>query len=91
MFRRGFILWYSRHMSGAGVELHVELDGDEIVVTKPGTDFLVAYRKSFESPTLKLTRSRKSRRSHHRKSVSSVRTPFTPRSARRASWGGLGV
>ena len=57
MFRRGFILWYSRHMSGAGVELHVELDGDEIVVTKPGTDFLVAYRKRFDSPTLKLTRS----------------------------------
>jgi len=24
-------------MSGAGVELHVELDGDEIIVTKPGT------------------------------------------------------
>ena len=55
MFRRGFILWYSRHMSGAGVELHVELDGDEIVVA--GADFLVAYRKRFDSPTLKLTRS----------------------------------
>ena len=36
MFRRGFVLSYSRHMSGAEVELHVELDGDEIVVTKPG-------------------------------------------------------
>ena len=29
----------------------------KIVVTKPGTDFLVAYRKRFDSPTLKLTRS----------------------------------
>jgi hypothetical protein len=55
MFRRGFILWYSRHMSGAGVELHVELDGDEIVVA--GADFLVTYRKRFDSRTLKLTRS----------------------------------
>ena len=42
---------------GREFELHVELDGDEIVVTKPGTDFLVAYRKRFDSPTLKLTRS----------------------------------
>ena len=29
----------------------------EIIVTKPGTDFMVAYRKSADSPTLKLTRS----------------------------------
>jgi hypothetical protein len=26
-------------------------------VTKPGTDFMVAYRKNADSPTLKLTRS----------------------------------
>jgi hypothetical protein len=29
----------------------------EIIVTKPGTDFMVAYRNSADSPTLKLTRS----------------------------------
>ena len=29
----------------------------EIIVTKPGTDFMVAYRKRDDSPTLKLTRS----------------------------------
>ena len=34
---------------------HVELDGDEIVVTRP--DFRTAYRKKPDSPTLKLTRS----------------------------------
>ena len=32
-------------------------DGDEIVVTKPGTDFLLAYRKRSDSPNLVLTRS----------------------------------
>ena len=39
------------------MDLHVELLGDEIVVTRPGTDFLLAYRKRPDSPTLKLTRS----------------------------------
>jgi hypothetical protein len=39
------------------MDLHVELLGDEIVVTKPGTDFMLAYRKRPDSPTLKLTRS----------------------------------
>jgi hypothetical protein len=28
------------------MDLHVELDGDEILVTSPGTDFLLAYRKT---------------------------------------------
>ena len=37
--------------------LHVELLGDEIVVTRPGSDFMTAYRKKPDSPTLKLTRS----------------------------------
>jgi len=31
---------------------------DEIVVTKPGTAFLLGYRKSAEEPRLVLTRSR---------------------------------
>ena len=39
------------------MDLHVELLGDEIVVTRPGTDFMTAYRKRPDSPTLKLTRS----------------------------------
>ena len=41
----------------SAMDLHVELLGDEIVVTKPGTDFLTAYRKRPDSPTLKLMRS----------------------------------
>jgi hypothetical protein len=39
------------------MDLHVELLGDEIVVTRPRTDFMTAYRKRPDSPTLKLTRS----------------------------------
>ena len=39
------------------MNLQIELDGDEIVVTKPRTDFLLAYRKRSDSPNLVLTRS----------------------------------
>ena len=39
------------------MELEVKFDGEEIIVTKPGTDFMLASRKSADSPTLKLTRS----------------------------------
>ena len=35
--------------------LHVELDGDEIVVTKPRTDMMTAYRKAPDRPNLVLT------------------------------------
>jgi hypothetical protein len=39
------------------MNLHVELDGDEIVVTRPGTDMLTSYRKASDRPNLILTRS----------------------------------
>ena len=39
------------------MDLHVELLGAEIVVTRPGTAFMTAYRKWPDSPTLSLTRS----------------------------------
>ena len=39
------------------MDLHVKFDGKEIIVTKPGTDFMLAYRKRLDSPTLMLTRS----------------------------------
>jgi hypothetical protein len=39
------------------MDLKVELKGDEIVVLKPGTDFLLAYCKRPDSPQLVLTRS----------------------------------
>jgi hypothetical protein len=39
------------------MDLHVELRGDEIVVTRPGTDFMTLYRKRPNSPNLVLTRS----------------------------------
>ena len=39
------------------MNIEVKFDGEEIIVTKPGTDFMLAYRKRPESPTLKLTRS----------------------------------
>jgi len=39
------------------MNLHVELDGDEIVVTKPDSDMMTAYRKAPDRPNLVLTRS----------------------------------
>ena len=39
------------------MDIQVKFDGKEIIVNKPGTDFMVAYRNSADSPTLKLTRS----------------------------------
>ena len=39
------------------MDIQVKFDGKEIIVTKRGTDFMVAYRNSADSPTLKLTRS----------------------------------
>lgn len=37
--------------------VQVELEGDEIIITRPGTDFLVAYRKTPDGPNLALSRS----------------------------------
>ena len=39
------------------MDLKVKFDGEEIIITKPRTDFMLAYRKRPDSPTLKLTRS----------------------------------
>ena len=39
------------------MDLEVKFDGTEIIVTKPGTDFTLAYQKRPDSPMLKLTRS----------------------------------
>ena len=42
--------------AGSG-HLRVDLEGDEIVVRRPGTTLLLAYSKSAEEPRLVLTRS----------------------------------
>ena len=39
------------------MDLNVELDGDEIVVTSPGTACMAAYQKAWDRPKLRLTRS----------------------------------
>ena len=39
------------------MDLKVKFDGQEIIITKPGTDFMLAYRKRPDSPNLVLTRS----------------------------------
>jgi hypothetical protein len=44
-----------QHVGGG--HLRVDLEGDEIVVRKPGTTLLLAYSKSAEQPRLVLTRS----------------------------------
>ena len=36
------------------LNLYVELDGDEIVVTRPGTEMMTAYRKTSDRPNLVL-------------------------------------
>ena len=41
------------------MDIKVEIDGEEIVVTKTGTDFLLAYRKEPDSPNLVRTRAGK--------------------------------
>ena len=50
---RGFFLEGVRF----NMDIEVKFDGKEIIVTKPGTDFMTAYRKRPDSPTLLLTRS----------------------------------
>jgi hypothetical protein len=40
-----------------GMDIKVELVGEEIVVTRPGTDFVLGYKKNPDSPNLFLTRS----------------------------------
>jgi hypothetical protein len=44
-------------MVGSMERLEVELIGAEIVVTKPGTDFWIAYAKPLDEPQLVMTRS----------------------------------
>ena len=39
------------------MDLHVKFDGHEIIVTRPETDMMTAYRKRPDSPNLVLTRS----------------------------------
>ena len=39
------------------MDLDVKFDGHEIIVTRPGTDMMTAYRKWPDSPNLVLTRS----------------------------------
>jgi hypothetical protein len=39
------------------MDLHVKFDGHEIIVTRPGTDMMIAYRKAPDRPNLVLTRS----------------------------------
>ena len=37
--------------------LHIKFDGLEIIVTRPGTNMMTAYRKAPDRPNLMLTRS----------------------------------
>ena len=39
------------------MDLHVKFDGHEIIVTRPGTDMMTAYRKAPDRPQLILARS----------------------------------
>ena len=39
------------------MDIEVKFDGTEIIVTEPGTDFMLAYRRRPDQPNLVLTRS----------------------------------
>jgi hypothetical protein len=39
------------------MDIEVKFDGEEIIVTKPGTDFMLEFRKRPDQPNLVLTRS----------------------------------
>ena len=39
------------------MDIEVKFDGEEIIINKPGTDFMLAYRKRADRPNLLLTRS----------------------------------
>ena len=39
------------------MDIEVKFDGEEIIITRPETDFILAYRKRPDSPNLVLTRS----------------------------------
>jgi hypothetical protein len=40
----------------SAMDLHVKFDGHEIIVTRPRTDMMTAYRKAPDRPNLVLTR-----------------------------------
>ena len=72
------------------MDLKVKFDGEEIIITKPGTDFMLAYRKRPDSPTLKLTRSWVDPHIiSPPRGVNFVPKPFRPRAARRVNSVGL--
>ena len=58
------------------MDLHIKFDGHEIIVTRPGTDMMTAYRKAPDKPNLILTRAGKIPRSCHPRSAGFVRTLF---------------
>ena len=68
------------------MDLHVKFDGHEIIVTRPGTDMMTAYRKAPDKPNLILTRSWV-QPTVTSPEISEFRapTPFRPRSPRRVS------
>ena len=57
VFERGIVIVVVIVGDTSIMNIEVKFDGEEIIVTKPGTDFMLAYRKRPDSPTLKLTRS----------------------------------
>ena len=71
------------------MDLHVKFDGHEIIVTRPGTDMMTAYRKRPDSPNLALTRSWLDPTTTSPESASFEPKHFKQRSPRRASSGGL--
>ena len=69
--------------------LHIKFDGHEIIVTRPGTEMMTAYRKAPDRPNLILTRSW-GNPTIMSPEISEFRAhAFQAATRKRASWGGL--
>ena len=72
-------------------DLHVEVQGDDIVVTLPDTSYVVRYYRATAFPQQLLTKSHSGREDQGARSrkPSFIPAPGGPPTPKRVSWGGL--
>ena len=70
------------------MDLHVKFDGHEIIVTRPETNMMTAYRKAPDRPNLILTRSWLEPTRSSPEIANFAPTPFRPQvsKARELGW-----
>jgi hypothetical protein len=77
-------------VAAADVNLSVKMQGDEIVVTLPGTSYVVTYYRAAAFPQQLLTKSHSSREDENAPMTQAEfhAAPGRRQSARREHWGG---